>query len=123
MCCINPNKQTFRNQTQVSSIKNLKLETCNLNYRKFKNLDLHKTWYSHTLAVLTQRCFDVYATSITLKRRHINVKMTLCTYWVHFLRFIMSGPRECLANKLALEFIKYSKTRNESNSMNLILNF
>ena len=29
----------------------------------------------------TQRCFDVYTTSITSGRRRRNVKMTLCAYW------------------------------------------
>ena len=32
--------------------------------------------------VQTQRCFNVYATSITLGQRRINIKLTLCDYWV-----------------------------------------
>ena len=36
----------------------------------------------YTFPVHTQRCFNVYTTSITLGRRRINVKMTLCAYWV-----------------------------------------
>ena len=31
--------------------------------------------------VSTRRCFDVYTTSITLKRRRMDVKTTLCAYW------------------------------------------
>ena len=41
--------------------------------------------------VSTRRRFDVYTTSITLKRRHMDVKTTLCAYWVNsfaiFLHF------------------------------------
>ena len=32
--------------------------------------------------VSTRRRFDVHTTSITLKRRRTDVKMTLCAYWV-----------------------------------------
>ena len=34
----------------------------------------------HTLLASTQRCFNVYTTSITLGRRRMNVKMMLCAY-------------------------------------------
>ena len=37
---------------------------------------------SDKFPVSTQRRFDVYTTSITLKRRRMNVKTTLCAYWV-----------------------------------------
>ena len=33
---------------------------------------------SGTVTVRTQRCFNIYATSITLEQRRMNVKMTLC---------------------------------------------
>ena len=32
--------------------------------------------------VRTQRCFNVYTTFITLGLRRINVRITLCAYWV-----------------------------------------
>ena len=33
--------------------------------------------------VSTWRRFDVYTTSIALKRRHMDVKTTLCAYWFY----------------------------------------
>ena len=33
------------------------------------------------IPVSTRRRFDVNTTSITLKRRHMDVKTTLCAYW------------------------------------------
>ena len=35
----------------------------------------------HPIPVSTRRRFDVYTTSITLKRRRMDVKITLCAYW------------------------------------------
>ena len=35
-----------------------------------------------TYPVTARRHFDVYTTSITLKRCHMDVKTTLCAYWV-----------------------------------------
>ena len=35
----------------------------------------------NVIAVHTQCCFNVYTTSITLGRRRMNVKMTLCADW------------------------------------------
>ena len=32
-----------------------------------------------------RRCFDVYTTSITLKRRRMDVKTTSCAYWAYVL--------------------------------------
>ena len=37
--------------------------------------------YLHSIAVSTRRRFDVHTTSITLKRRHADVKTTSCPYW------------------------------------------
>ena len=38
--------------------------------------------------VSTRRCFDVYTTSITLKRRRMDVKTTSCAYWVGTLAYL-----------------------------------
>ena len=43
-----------------------------------------KFLYSLYYPVNTRRRFDVYTTSITLKRRRMDVKTTLCAYWVRF---------------------------------------
>ena len=39
-------------------------------------------WQEENFPVSTRRRFDVYTTSITLKRRRMDVKTTLCAYWV-----------------------------------------
>ena len=41
------------------------------------NFHCVRTW---THNVRTQCCFNVYTTSITLERHHMDVKMTLCAY-------------------------------------------
>ena len=33
------------------------------------------------IPVSIRRCFDVYTTFITLKRRHMDVKATSCAHW------------------------------------------
>ena len=41
-----------------------------------------KNRFSHPVS--TRRCFYVYATSITLKRRRMDVQTTSCAYWGSF---------------------------------------
>ena len=43
--------------------------------------DLDLLWWSFSNQLCAIRCFNVYTKSITLGRRGMNVKMTLCTYW------------------------------------------
>ena len=46
--------------------------------------NLHK-WQNEQTTVRTQRCFDVYTTSKTLKQRRINVKTTVVyVYWDNY---------------------------------------
>ena len=43
--------------------------------------NVHTQMIKIYILIRTQRSFNVYTTSITLGRRRINVKMTLCAYW------------------------------------------
>ena len=40
-----------------------------------------KKYTDYSIPVSTRRRFDVHTTSITLKRRRMDVKTTLCAYW------------------------------------------
>ena len=64
----------------------LSLYKCHQNYSPMKPVDSN----AKTLYVRTQHCFDVYTTSITLGRRRMNVKMTLC------LGTILIDPYKCI---------------------------
>ena len=46
--------------------------------------------------VSARRRFDVHATSITLKRRRMDVKTTLCVYWVWIFLSRIASLNSCI---------------------------
>ena len=46
----------------------------------------HKVFFTNP--VRAQRCLDIYTTSITLERRYMNVRTTLCAYWEPLVKVI-----------------------------------
>ena len=86
-----PEKQSLPswiNHVKVDS-QNLK-QRCLINMWKFqkkkeRKKKRKKRWF-HNSPVRTRRRFDVHTTSITLKRRRMDVKTTPCAYWVPVLK-------------------------------------
>ena len=62
----------------ASCCKEKKRRFC-IGHKDFLNLYICHWLYP----ISTRRHFDVHTTSITLKRRRMDVKTTLCAYWVY----------------------------------------
>ena len=76
----------------------------------------------HSSSVSTRRRFDVHATSITLKRRRMDVKTTSCAYWVH-IAVPYLWIRECRMYTEQEQYKELERTLSYKKTTNLCMVF
>ena len=91
----------FNDLLMFSFLHNLtflrRIYLCYISYMLY-NLHHQVFLLAHTFPVTTRHRFDVHTTSITLKRRRMDVKTTSCAYWVITMEINTVCPLNILAS-------------------------